>query len=899
MNRLITAMAFLSITASVAVTGCGDVGNPTNDLTPMDIPGDTIGETVTPDVVPAEVTDDAAVDADGNADVAINSDADGIDGIEDTTPYEDGATARIITTEAELIKGPLATGTIGDILIKNKYVRFIVRTQEIGLFSPFGGNLVDADLVREEGDEGHEKFLELFPMIGFGRALKPEKIEIIDDGAISGKAIVRVTGTDHGLPVIDMVLPTFPLYVSATIDYTLGPDSHGLEMKVTATNTTSYPLDLTIGSVLQFGKRFEKFNNQCGTDSECATGKSNIEWLAAASGDVSFAFSTMEGTNPKIVLAQEEILLTEVAAKNLAANESLSATQYLTVGNGTIDDAATKAWQLRNMAGLRTVNGTVALSENISDIRDIRVSARISGATGNTGWINSSSPDADGKVVLHLPDGTYDLTVELPGTDPDVIGGVTVSESGENTFTNVTNAAGRLHVTINDGGANLVPAGIILMNGFDAPLQNGRNLTAIKGGDFEFPVKAGEYTVLAMKGFEYDIAWQNATITGGETTHLIMSLHHVIETPNQITMISHSHDEHSIDSTILLEDRVHNALASGIDFPMGTDHDYFNNLQPAIEAEGMASLLKSTVGIEISPVNFHTIGMNCKNPPTYPTYFAVRFGDYDDDGFLTGSYTPNQIFDYARNDYQCAYVGVAHPWTYGSLFNFIGMTPEDDPADFITTFDATKINGIEVTNSGQNWADLAAQNLAGWFAFINHGYSVSAMGGSDQHGYTMNYGYPMNLVRTSTDVIADLSVDEVFANINAGHTMVYAGPYITVDIAGAGYGDVVNLTELDGLPAINISVKAPEWMKIEFVKVFANGEIILDQTLEAPPSGTIEVFSDSLPAIDFLTDTYIVVVAGSTSVESTMPGYGRPPFSVTNPIFIDVDGDGWEAPLAD
>jgi hypothetical protein len=59
------------------------------------------------------------------------------------------------------------------------------------------------------------------------------------------------------------------------------------------------------------------------------------------------------------------------------------------------------------------------------------------------------------------------------------------------------------------------------------------------------------------------------------------------------------------------------------------------------------------------------------------------------------------------------------------------------------------------------------------------------------------------------------------------------------------------------------------------------------------------VFSDSLPAIDFLTDTYIVVVAGSTSVESTMPGYGRSPFSLTNPIFIDVDGDGWEAPLAD
>jgi hypothetical protein len=553
--------------------------------------------------------------------------------------------------------------------------------------------------------------------------------------------------------------------------------------------------------------------------------------------------------------------------------------------------------ELRNTVGIRTLTGVINLTGVGVQYKDVRVYARVAGSSGKQGWLDSSTPDDEGNLTLHLPDGQYDLTITLPGADDKVVSGVAVSEGGANTFTAETNPAGMLHVTIMDGEGNMVPGGIILQVGHDAPLNQDGLFQAINGGDRRFPVHAGAYTIVAMKGFDFSIASANVTVTTSEISDITLLIHKVINTPDQLTMTTHDHSEYAIDATGNLNDRVHNALACGIEFPMLTDHDYFSNLQPFIEEEGQASLLKSSVGIEISPLGFHSIGLNCKNPPAYPTYNSIGFGEYDDEGLMTTKYTPNQLFDMARNDHQCQYVGVAHPWEGSAMFNYIGMEPGDDPADTADMLDMAKVNGLEILNSDNDWNNLAGGYLAGWFTLLNYGYNVWAVGGSDQDEYVINFGYPLNLVEAGTDSAADVVVDDLFNNLNAGHSFVYAGPYVTVDIAGKSYGDTVDLSVIDEMPTGDIVVQAPAWMNVEFVRVFANGEMIADNVVPARIEGSVTVFSGTIPIDTFVTDTYIVVVAGSSSFESRMPGYGRPPLSVTNPIFIDVDGDGWEPPL--
>lgn len=886
-------MSLLLVSLLLMGSGCGDT--PQVEDTGVDVNApDTVQDVEAND----ETTPDARLDDLLDANNEVQGDDGTTDSTKDLVPYEDGATARVMESADELMRGPVAASTVGDILISNKNVRFIVRTQEIGLYSPFGGNVVDADLVREAGDEGHEKFMELFPMVGFGRALKPESIEIVDDGTYSGRAVVRVTGFDHGLSIIDMLIPTSPFNLRAVMDYVLEPDARELKVNLTVTNNAKYEQQVSVGTVVQLGKRFEKFYSQCGALKSCLVGRSDIEWLAGAAGDVSIGFTAPADAFPKVMLAEEDLLLTELGAPTLKSGESVSVTAYLIVGSGDVDGVAARAWELRGREGLRKVTGKITTGESLTSMSDVRVTARKSGSTGNLGWVTSARPDNDGNVVMHLPDGLHDLTVTAPGAEDKVLQ-LSVAQNDLNQFQAETNKTGRLHVTVNDGEGKLLPAGILLKNGLNVPTAVNGEFMTVDGGNKNYSVLPGDYTVMAMKGFEYTVMSANATVLPGETTHVMLTLNRVVDTTGMVTVVGHAHAEDSIDSFVTRDERVHNALAAGIELAMVTDHDRFTNIQPEIEAAGMQDVLKSTVGIEISPLGFHTVGMNCKNPPAYPTYFSIRFGEYDETGYLINQYTANDLINYARETYQCQYVGAAHPWEGSALFKYVGLDLGDDPADFVQSLDLNNLDGIELMNSNDNMEQLDGLQLAHWFSFLNRGYAITAAGGSDIHGFDMNYGYPLNLVQSSTDVPGDIVIDEVFGNLVTGRSILYAGPYITVDVNDQTIGDVVDVSTDPLGVLVKVGVTWPSWMHLEFIRVYMNGVMQDEHGIDI--SGQDQTFEPNVATLEFnpgelAADTWIVVVAGSASAADSMPGYGRPPISVTNPIYLDVDGDGWEPP---
>ncbi len=145
-------------------------------------------------------------------------------GCNDYTPDEPGAgpaqrllVAKQVETEAELIGGPSARGALGDFLIQNDKVRFIIGgKRQTYMGGVFGGTLLDADRVRSRSDQryglGWDAFSETFPLVnllitnpnlpgsnlaageqGLQLVAVPSGIEVIKDGS-DGEAIVRVTG---------------------------------------------------------------------------------------------------------------------------------------------------------------------------------------------------------------------------------------------------------------------------------------------------------------------------------------------------------------------------------------------------------------------------------------------------------------------------------------------------------------------------------------------------------------------------------------------------------------------------------------------------------------------------------------------------------------------------------
>jgi hypothetical protein len=99
---------------------------------------------------------------------------------------------------------------------------------------------------------------------------------------------------------------------------------------------------------------------------------------------------------------------------------------------------------------------------------------------------------------------------------------------------------------------------------------------------------------------------------------------------------------------------------------------------------------------------------------------------------------------------------------------------------------------------------------------------------------------------------------------------------------------------------LDIQVSAASWVPLDVIRIWANGEIAQD--LKAGPQDNI-VRMDTIVPVSLEKDSWLVVEATmTTDAESGEPS--RPgglyniiaprfaPLAFTNPIFIDVDGNG-------
>src|SRR5689334_12549099 len=76
------------------------------------------------------------------------------------------SSAKVVSSTSELVKGPMARGQIGDVLLENDRIRVVIQQPGRVMFGigTYGGNIIDADLRRTCGDE-RDSFEEIAPLI--------------------------------------------------------------------------------------------------------------------------------------------------------------------------------------------------------------------------------------------------------------------------------------------------------------------------------------------------------------------------------------------------------------------------------------------------------------------------------------------------------------------------------------------------------------------------------------------------------------------------------------------------------------------------------------------------------------------------------------------------------------
>lgn len=274
--------------------------------------------------------------------------------------------------------------------------------------------------------------------------------------------------------------------------------------------------------------------------------------------------------------------------------------------------------------------------------------------------------------------------------------------------------------------------------------------------------------------------------------------------------------------------------------------------------------------------------------------------------------------------------------------NFMALTvqPDPDPAGFCSLEHALAQDVPDEMQEGPCTKRYGVLDF--WFRLLNHGLFATGMGNSDSHGVFFEAGLPRTFVMSSTDVPNQVDVEEHIDHIMAGRTLSTTGPFLTFTIEGKGPGSKAVL-EGDTVD-LKMKIQTPSWFGVDRVEIYRNG--LLEKVLyTSAMEGDDAVLADDPALIVDFDGTvalpapgedswYVVVAMGLNNENMLEPVYTTPArgnlllpeiislafgallpeginlplspgvpdyfpmmgYAITNPVFVDVDGNGWYSP---
>lgn len=252
--------------------------------------------------------------------------------------------------------------------------------------------------------------------------------------------------------------------------------------------------------------------------------------------------------------------------------------------------------------------------------------------------------------------------------------------------------------------------------------------------------------------------------------------------------------------------------------------------------------------------------------------------------------TAPQIWKIMREDHGARVIQINHPREGTSYFNHIGYDPEIGPASAPPGELGLNFDAIEVWNSNDNWNDLETKTLPDWYSFLNRGINKIATGNSDSHALTQWAGQARNLTRL------DVLTEEGFYDSLLGfRSQVTGAPFIEFTVDGKGLGDTVTPASPDAEVTVDIKVWVPSWAGLTRVRLVANGSTL--EEWDVPDSDSPLRFQVSQPYL-LDEDTWFHVAAYEEN-SNLAPVYpGRQCAGFTNPIWVDLEGNGFIPPIA-
>ena len=852
--------------------------------------------------------------------------------------------------DAAVPEGMAAEAGPGDFVLWNDQVRFVVQgAYPSHGYVDGGGQIIDADIVRPEGQLGRDAVDDMVLSFGVGRIVDHSLVEVVADGIDRGPAVVRAVGTDARWEMIhgvfesqDDILP--PLNLLVTTEYRLEPGSWSIAIETTWQNN---------------GEELAHFNP---VDGFVSSAEDQRRWTAD-SGLASFSGADMavlgvvgtrgspalsfwlpdgdvRGLDTGGLLDATGIRALSGGWRDLEPGDSDTMLRYWSVGPDTLTNEAER-WRGQTLVSqdLGRVSGLVSDLASGAPVAGSRVFVTSADDERTLGFATSGD---DGAWSATLPVGDYKawatgslLTehVDLPA-DAGRYGPFTAPAGQQRVLDVLSGAADAVPLPLAEGRPPAQPVAFSVSDGtstedVDAALEAGATLSINIEDQSGQPI--GAVVELRWANGAPDLAVPSTLRaafglpTSGNPGWVWTGDGEVVASllPGEYDLVvTHSwrHGRVSIEDVV---------LTSGLDtavtvvLPEVVARDGWlavdSHLHAAPSTDGKLPMEDRLItcaaaGVDL-PINTdhdrmadyrplnEALGLSdrMQNMPGVEIS-SVRRGHFnlfpvepDPQGSVNGGALAwwDIPFDTDQHAERMKATGtddsllqINHGRGAGAMdFASFDHTIGEPRVDDFWTWSFELFELVNGRGRG-NWLEERQD----WFSWLDTGRRKVPTGVSDSHSRSSPCGYAhTDVLLDSTDPasVTPAALSEAFL---AGHVVVSGGVTLRATLDGSLPGDVAT-GETATLAA---TVRAPDWIVPTVIRVWRNSEMVAEQVIDGP--AVDGVWADVTWSVNALAEDawFVVEVEGEQSLGSWWGG--AQPYAITNALYLDAAGDGWDPP---
>ncbi len=686
--------------------------------------------------------------------------------------------------------------------------------------------------------------------------------------------------------------------VDATVKYTLIDGDSFVLVETILKNTTDKPVQVEVSDAIRADRTFE-----FGTDEALGLFWANDDWFGQAYGVRADGSVIQRAGRGGTLLKYARDGKTETT---IEPGETYTLGRQVFPGNSLLAVRGMAS----ELAGKETKHVTIRVEDSAGRVAHAEVQL----ARGDEAFA-SGRTDAKGQLQFALPDGKYKAHVAAlgrPETDLEIETGKPAN------FVVLLQQPGYVAAEITDGEGRPIPCKVAFHGvdgtpdpnfGPDSAAVGCGNLHYSHSGKFRQEIAPGKYRVIVSHGPEYDAVFTDIEVERGKATPLSASLLRTVDSAGWISSDFHSHSTPSGDNTTDQLGRVLNLLCEHIEFAPCTEHNRVDSYVPHLKHLGVEKLMATCSGMELTgsplPVNHQNSFPLVMKPRTQdggapltdvdPIVQIERLAMWDNgsDKLVQGNH-PNIVQEIGDRDTDGKADG-----GFAKMFGFMDVIEVHPP------------QGIFTPPADDDAQRQGRNAIFHWMQLLNLGYRIPGVVNTDAHYTFHGSGWLRNYIKSPTDDPAKIETMDMVHAAEAGHIVMTNGPFMEVSLRATKPANGASIEVMPGddvrAPGgeaeIKVRVQCPNWFDINRVQVFVNGRP--DEKLNFTRRTTPDRFGDGVVKFEaaiplaLSSDAHIIVACAGEGLQlgpvmGSGPGKAMP-VAVSNPIFVDIDGDGFQA----